>query len=296
MPVRSMTGFGRAQRRGKEHAVVVEVRSLNHRFLDISVQLPREIPQTWEMKVRDMARKRVRRGRIDVYVALEAVSGAGVRPRIDRALAQQYYDFLKELGQTHDLAFDVSMCDLITLPGVIELEEDVPEPRDIEEMFNEAVRGALDQVVEMRVTEGAEIQERLHELSARFTSRLTRLEEAAPDVGRKRYQAVVDKVRSLLLEEVSSIEDLDIQGEVALAVQRTSIQEELDRLRSHLNQFNSALIDSDGGGRRIEFVVSEMLRETNTVAAKIADAQLNEAAIEMKSILEDVREQVRNIE
>lgn len=296
MPVRSMTGFGRAERRGGDHTVVVEVRALNHRYLDISVQLPREIPQTWEVKVRDMTRKRARRGRIDVHVALEPVSGGGIRPRIDRSLVQQYHDSLKELGQTHGIAYDVSIHDLAMLPGVIELEEDVPEPGDIEELFNAAVRDALDGVVDMRITEGAEIEERLHELSDGFTSGLTRLEEAAPDVHRRRYQAVVDKVRSLLAEEVSSIEDLDIEGEVALVVQRASIQEELDRLRSHLNQFRSGLSDSDGGGRRIEFLVSEMLRETNTIAAKIADAELNEIAIEMKSLLEDMREQVRNIE
>lgn len=243
-----------------------------------------------------MIRARARRGRVDVHVTLEAVSGGGIRPRIDRSLVQQYYDFLKELGQTHDLAFDLSISDLVMLPGVVELEEDVPEPREIEELFDVAVRDALDQVVAMRITEGAEIEERLHELRGRFTSGLIRLEEAAPDIQRKRYQAVVDKVKNLLAEEISSIDDLDIQGEVALAVQRASIQEELGRLRSHLNQFGSGLTNSDGGGRRIEFVVSEMLRETNTVAAKIADAELNEVAIEMKSILEDMREQVRNIE
>ncbi|MFO8059076.1 MAG: YicC/YloC family endoribonuclease [Bacillota bacterium] len=296
MAILSMTGFGRTEKRASDLTLVMEMKTLNHRYLDISVSLPRMIPQAWEMDVRRAVEHRLRRGRVDFSVNLETGAGGNWRPRVDTALAGEYHESLKELCEEQGLVFDLSLPLLISLPGVVEVEEISPDLRDLKAVFDAALAEVMDQVVEMRSVEGADLGRKLGRLLEDFEANLARVETAAPGVEKRRFEAVLRRVRQLLDEEAVVPDELDIRGEVALAVQRTSISEEMARLRSHVQQFRGTLTDGEGSGRKLEFLAGEMSRETNTVAAKISDAALSGVAIEMKRILEDVREQLRNIE
>ena len=296
MPLNSMTGFGRRENTSAHLTLVMEMRTLNHRYLDISINLPREIPQTWENEIRGAVEEKIRRGRVDLVVNLDARGSGSRRPRVDTALAGDYYRFLKELSEAHDLPFELALRDLVSLPGVVEVEDIAFDLDALRGMFDDGLAEVIDQVVGMRLREGRALGGILGDLLEDFGAHLAQIEASVGEVERRRFEAVVRRVRQLVNDEGISRDDLDLRNEVALAVQRTSISEETARLRSHVEQFSEGLAGDGALGRKLEFLAGEMVRETNTVAAKVSDAELNQVAINMKNLLEDIREQVRNIE
>ncbi len=296
MTLMSMTGFGRAEQSEGAYTAVTEVKTLNHRYLDVSVHLSSGISPEWEVEARRQVEQTFRRGRVEVFITLEARPEATQQLCVDRSVARQYYEYLKELSDIHNLAFDLSAAQLAQLPGVAHLQEVFPEPHEIESLLRSCLSAGLDEAATMRRNEGATLQDRLQALLTAFSDSVSQVRESAAEVEKRRYEALVERVRHLLEEELQSVEELDIRSEVALAVQRTSVVEEIGRLDSHVDQFAAELAADRGSGRKLEFLAGEMLRETNTVAAKVADAELSEVALHMKTTLEDIREQVRNIE
>ncbi len=296
MSLMSMTGFGRAEESEGAYTAAAEVKTLNHRFLDVSVHLSSAIPTEWEVLGRRLVERAFRRGRVEVFLTLETHPEVAQGLSVDRSLAREYYEYLKELSEIHNLAFDLTASQMARLPGVVHLQEVFPEPHEIESLLRSCLSAALEEAEHMRREEGNTLQERLRSLLEEFSRAVEQVRESAPEVERRRCEAVIQRVRQLLAEELRSVEDLDIRSEVALAVQRTSVVEEIGRLESHIEQFASELSGEKGSGRKLEFLAGEMLRETNTVAAKVADSDLSAVALRMKTALEDIREQVRNIE
>lgn len=296
MSLNSMTGFGRLEKTAANLNLVMEMRTLNHRYLDISVSLSRQIPQTWENEIRGAVEEKIRRGRVDLTVNLEVRGSGSRRPRVDTALAGDYYRFLKELSEAHGLPFELALRDLVSLPGVVEVEDIPPDLDALRGMFDDALAEVIDQVAGMRLREGRALGRILGDLLEDFGAKLGKIEESVGEVESRRFEAIARRVRQLLDDEGISADDLDLRNEVALAVQRASIREETARLRSHVEQFGDVLAGAGASGRKLEFLAGEMVRETNTVAAKVSDAELNQVAINMKNLLEDIREQVRNIE
>ncbi len=292
----SMTGFGRADHSSNGVELTIEIRTVNHRFLEVFVHLPEETPRMIEKVIRDEVADSLDRGRVDVHADLNIFAADGQCVRIDRNLVQQYHSSLKELASSHDLEVAASIFDLVQLPGVVQIQKRELVASQLQEAFAAATRGALQQVMQARQEEGGRLSEALRQLSYDFEQSLTCLQSRAPDIERKRYRQLVEKVEALLAEEDLTAGHLDVSGEVAMAVQKTSVTEELDRLDSHLKRLRRLLDEGGVVGRQLQFVAQEMWRETNTVSAKVADANLSEVAIKMKNILEDVREQVRNIE
>ncbi|MFO7942552.1 MAG: YicC/YloC family endoribonuclease [Bacillota bacterium] len=290
----SMTGFGSASGTFNSTTLDVEIRTLNHRFLEVFVHLAPDLPREWEALCRKQIEKRLVRGRVDVYIEARTPPEESRVPRVDTSLAEAYHIALKELAETRHLPLVLDTLDLAKLPGVLELQEPQWDLARAESTFLETLDRAVAEVLSMRQSEGESLGEAVGSLLEAFREDVDIIEGRIPELERHRYQVILERVEALL--ERTETEVPDIVGEVALMAQRASISEELDRLKSHLEQIQDILQEEGPVGRRLDFLVGEMGRESNTIAAKIDDADLNRIALRMKAHLEDMKEQARNIE
>ncbi|MDR7556743.1 MAG: YicC/YloC family endoribonuclease [Armatimonadota bacterium] len=289
-----MTGFGAAAVSVPGGRLAVEMRSINHRFSEIQIRLPRELAGL-EDRIRALVTARILRGRVEVSVTRE---DAGRRARVVRAdvdLAAAYARALRDLAHAVGAAGEVTIDHLTALPDVIRVDEDRPALDAVWPPLEEAVRTALDALVAMRAAEG-------RRLADDVLARLEVLERAAETVAARSrvvVQAYRDRLRARLGELLGEVpvDEARIAMELAIVADRADITEELVRLRSHLAQFRETVLGEDGAlGRKLEFLLQEMGREVNTLGAKANDLEITRQVIAMKAELESLREQVQNVE
>jgi len=293
----SMTGFGRASMRLGSLGFDIEVRSVNHRHLDARVRVPR-ILSTCEADLRARVQQRISRGKLDLAIATSEDSPVSARVLIDRGVAEEYGRVARELACIDGVEGDLSVDTLIGLPGVARLAE--PE-LPVDELLDALLAGvdqALDALVAMRASEGKAIERDL-------TSRLDRVESLADSI-EGRSGLVCDAVRDRLRKrteqlrlETGLLDEARLHQEIVMAADRLDVTEEIVRLRSHIDQFReivqAAGVDAPVG-RRLEFLLQELGRETNTIGSKGSDAPIAHDVVELKAELERIREQVLNIE
>lgn len=289
-----MTGFGAAAVSGPGGRLAVEMRSVNHRFSEIQIRLPRDLAGL-EDRVRAVVQGRILRGRVEVSVTRE---DSGRRTRVVRAdteLAAAYAQALRELARTVGAAGDLTIDHLAALPDVVRVEEDRPEVDAVWPALEDAVRAAADALVAMRAAEGRRLAD---DLLARLDA-LGQAAEAIAARSRLVVEAYRDRLRTRLAELLGDVpvDEARIATELAVVAERSDITEELVRFRSHLAQFRDTVLREDGAlGRKLEFILQEMGREVNTVGAKANDLEITRQVIAMKAELESLREQVQNIE
>ncbi|MDR7593613.1 MAG: YicC/YloC family endoribonuclease [Armatimonadota bacterium] len=292
-----MTGYGAAEPSADGGRWWVEVRSTNHRFLEVVVRLPRELGAL-EDRVRAAVAERVRRGRVEVLVREDS----GLRPReavVDTELARRYADALERLRRELGLAEPVTLGALLALPEVVRLEEARPDPEATWEALHPVLQRALERLVDMRTKEGGRLAADLRDRLARLESWVERVAQRAEELPRAYAQRLRQRVAELLrsLEVDQPPDEARLALEVAAFADRCDVREELVRLRSHLEEARALLEGPDGSvGRKLEFLLQEMQREVNTVGSKAADLEVTRAVVEMKSELEAIREQVQNVE
>jgi uncharacterized protein (TIGR00255 family) len=291
--IASMTGYGRAEARGSRLAVLVESRSLNHRFLEIGVKLPRGL-SAHEAEIRQLAQSRLARGRLDVGVTLRRVGGSPNTVRTDLALAGEYVRAARALGDALGVGGQLGLAELLRLPGVVAVEEAEEDDGETALLLKDAVQTALDELVRMRQTEGAA-------LATDLGSHLDALERWASDTGALlpvAVRRVQDRLRArihALLEEAPADPGRVVQ-EAAMLAARSDVAEELARLVSHCGQFRALLAGGGSVGRQLDFLLQEMHREVNTIASKADDAEMVARVLEGRTVVERLREQVQNVE
>jgi uncharacterized protein (TIGR00255 family) len=289
-----MTAYGRAEYQHEDMLFVAEVRSLNHRYRDIILRIPKPY-QLLDEDLRGIIAERVRRGRIEVAIQMERTGEESPYDlELNAPLVASYLGIFKRLSEEFGLERDVSADRLCQMKDVILLS---PRPVDLERVrpgFSEALRRAMDSLDEMREREGRAIE-------ADFQKRLARLEGDAEEI-HERAPLLIDAYRERLrgnmermLQEVS-VDEARLAQEVAFFAERSNITEELVRLRSHLDQFRAYLNGEGALGRRLDFLIQEMHREVNTLSSKASDSQVSARVVEMKAELEKLREQVQNVE
>jgi uncharacterized protein (TIGR00255 family) len=292
-----MTGYGAAEQHTDGGRWWVEVRSTNHRFLEVVVRLPRELGAL-EDRVRAAVAQRVRRGRVEVLVREDG----GQRPReavVDTELARRYARALEDLREELALEERLTLSALLALPDVVRVEEARRDADAAWEDLRPVLERALDGLVQMRTSEGrrlaGDLQERVARLE-RWVEQVARRAEELPRAYAERLrQRVADLLQALGVEGLP--DEARLAMEVAAFADRCDVREELVRLRSHLQEVRTLLQAEDGAvGRKLEFLLQEMQREVNTVGAKAADLEVARAVVEMKSELEAIREQVQNVE
>jgi len=291
--MRSMTGFGTAAADTTWGRISVEMRSLNHRFTEVLVRLPRDLAPL-EDRVRGLVQRGIQRGRVEVTVSRENQSGRSRAVRADLALAREYLAATRQLKRALRLRGDVTLQQLLDFPEIVRLEETREDAEGLWGDLETIVGAALDGLLRMRAEEGGRLAADTGERIARVEALLGQvLERAVQVVGE--YTVRLRQRLAELLGEVP-LDEARLAAELALFAERSDITEELTRLRSHLSQFRETMTGEGAVGRKLEFLLQEMGRETNTIGAKANDLEISRAVIAVKSELESLREQVQNVE
>lgn len=292
--IKSMTGFGRGEYSDDKRNVVVEIRSVNHRYCDIHVKMPRRYVFA-EDKVKNLIKETARRGKIEVSVMVENIGDADVSIRLNTAVAKQYYENLKMLSDELELAGDITLEYIAALPDVIKAIPDVEDEDEVTEAVLKAVSAAMEGFEAMRMTEGAKLAEDLINRGDIIRSYVDQITERAPKLQQIYASRLVDRINELLGDNVQIPEDR-IAMEAAIFADKSNITEELVRLDSHMLQLKKIIESDSPEGKKLDFLVQEMNREANTIGSKANDLDITSIMLEIKSEVEKIREQVQNIE
>ena len=291
--VRSMTGFGRGEvsRDGKEFTV--EIKTVNHRYLDIFIKMPRQI-SFLEDRVRELVSKAISRGKIDVYITYANYGDDSRQVTIDEQLAKAYISALEELRDRFSLADDISVSLLSKCPEVLKVEQVEEDGEQLWEILKTALDDAVASLIRMREIEGEAMKKALLERADAIEVVIGKIEARAPEVPREYKTKLAERISDLLEQQVA--DESRIAMEVALFADRCSIDEELVRLKSHFGQMRQILDMDQPVGRKLDFLVQEMNREINTIGSKANDLEITRYVVDVKSEIEKIREQVQNIE
>lgn len=292
--LRSMTGFGSAGRSAAGYRLQADVKSVNHRYLEIGVRMPRE----W-LHLEDALKKRIqreiKRGRIDVFVTIEREGAANRTIEVDWAMAEAYAEAARRLKERLGLAGEPELQDFLLLPDLIAVREAAADGREqAEGELLLCLDDALRQLVSMRETEGAALAADLDKRLRIMREHHAKAAAIAPQVAEEYRTKLAARIRELLGSV--PLDENRLAMEVAVFAERSSIDEELTRLASHLAQFAQLLDSDEPAGRKLDFLIQEMNREVNTIGSKANQSDLSATVVEMKAELEKIREQVQNLE
>ena len=291
--MRSMTGFGRGESDNGALKIVVEVKAVNHRYSEITVKQPRQF-LALEDKMKKVVGEYIERGKVDVFVRTQELADAEKPVQIDQKRALAYHDALKDLAEALGTTYHVDPFRLMTLPEVIVKEESEPDMKALWPVMEAALRQAMDNHIAMRDQEGAHIEENLREKVAGLQHLATQVADRSPVVLVEYKEKLESRIAELLANATVDAERL--AQEVAYFAEKSCIDEELVRLQSHFEQFYTIADQKGSIGRKLDFLIQEMNRETNTIGSKANDLEIGRLVVEMKSELEKVREQIQNIE
>ena len=292
--VKSMTSFGRARsEEGRNRLFSIEMKSVNHRYLDMNIRMPKSIFPL-EEKIRKLISARLNRGKVDVYINLKNFSNGGEVATLNETLAKSYFECLNKIAEELSIENDVTTTKIARFPDVISIEE---KEENIDEIFEEIkvlIEASLDKMVEMRVREGEKLKEDILGKLQVIEELVFNIEEIA-DLIPKQYKIKLEE-RIKELTKGIEIDENRIATEIAIFADKATVDEEIIRLRSHISQMRSTLNLDEPIGRKLDFIVQEMNREANTIASKSNDMKMTNIVIDIKNIIEKIREQVQNIE
>lgn len=291
--IKSMTGFGRAKCEYEGREYNVEIKSVNHKYSDVSIKIPRQISYL-EEKVRKEILTKVARGKIDVFITLQDYSEKGKNIKINKELAKVYISQLRELAEETGITANIDVIDISKFPEVLNISNE-----DNEEIYWDELRGvldtALDNFVAMRETEGNKICDDLKVRMERIKEKVSKISSYSAGLVEEYIVKLNTRVKELMSTDV--IDENRLAQEIVIFSDKSSIQEELTRLDSHISQFLDLLSNGNSPvGKKLDFIIQEMNREVNTIGSKANSTKISEGVIELKTEIEDVREQIQNIE
>ena len=290
----SMTGFGRGEYKDDNYHFLVECKTINHKYADINIRLPRKL-SFLEDKARILIKDYIKRGRVDLYIKLDLLGSEDVNLKFDEELATQYMSILKQIKDKFDVVDDISVMNIAKFPDVIKTEEKEDDEDKLWSMLKVALENALLKLKEMRSDEG-------RKLAMDIQNRCDLLKNYIEDIEKYSYNVVIDYKEKLknrisdILENPSIIDENRLAQEVAIYADKSSITEEIVRFKSHIEQLKNTVVKNESIGRKIDFLIQEMNRETNTIGSKSSDLNITNLVVEVKSELEKIREQIQNIE
>ena len=293
--IKSMTGFGRAEYTDGKRNITVEIKSVNHRYSDISVKMPRRYSFA-EDRVKAVVKSRLKRGKVDVSIMVENITENDINIKLNEPIARQYFDNLKTLQDNFDLSGEITLRLLATMPDVMKAIPDVDDEEEIAKAILVPVEEAAVNLEKMRAVEGEKLAEDLLGRGETIKGILDKIAERAPGVVVDYTAKLRDRITELLAGN-ATIPEERILTEAAIFADKCAIDEEITRLNSHLIQLKK-IIDSpnDAEGKKLDFLVQEMNREANTIGSKANDITITNYMLEIKSEIEKIREQVQNVE
>ena len=291
--VRSMTGYGRSQDTINGYSVVVEIKSVNHRYFEYSSRLPRGYGFL-DDKLKLYMQQRISRGKVDVFVQIHAVETVGSEVVVDHGLAEGYLAALKALSERYDLRDDVSATVLSRYPDVLTVRQAEVDENVVWSAVQPVLDTALTRFVEMRQIEGARMREDVLSRAATIRKAVAVVEAQSPETVRAHMEKVENRIRELL--NGVPVDEARLLNEAAIFADKVAVAEETVRLNSHLDQLDQLLSSDDAVGRKLDFLVQEINRETNTIGSKCSDLNLTRIVVDIKAEIEKIREQIQNIE
>ena len=292
--IRSMTGYGRTESGAAGSRLVIEVRSLNNRYLDIQIKMPRGLA-VLESRVKKAVQERFSRGRFEAFISRSNDHDRGDRLAVNEPLVEQYIGILKDLKTRYGLSGEVELSLVAGLSDVITMTDAREDPEALWQILSAGLAQALDDLERMRGEEGAQLVKDIRERLETITRAIRAISSQVPVTVENARKRMMDSLTRILQEQP---EPVRVAQEIAILAERTDVTEELTRLGSHMTQFHSLLNSAahDTVGRKLDFLIQEMGREVNTIASKAMDAQISLDVVNVKSELEKIREQVQNIE
>lgn len=291
--IKSMTGFGRNEVSEAERKFTIEMKAVNHRYLDVNIKMPKKL-NFFESAIRNLLKEYMQRGKVDIFISYEDLTENKVSIKYNGDIAAEYMKYLKQIGEDFSLDMDIRVSTLSRYPEVFTMEEQNIDEKEIWKLLEKGLRGAAEHFVAARIKEGENLKTDLVNKLDGMLEHVSYIEERSPQIIAQYKEKLELKIRDLL--EDSKIDDSRLLMEVTLFADKVSVDEEIVRLKSHIETTKSILLKGGESGRKLDFIAQEMNREANTILSKANDLAISNRAIELKADIEKVREQIQNIE
>lgn len=291
--IKSMTGFGRCEVSENNRKFTVEMKSVNHRYLDAGIKMPKKL-NFFEAAIRTLLKDYIQRGKVDIFITCEDYTQKNVSIKYNRDIAAEYLNYLKQMAEEFSLEKDIRVSSLSRYPEVFIMEEQSMDEEEIWKSLEKALRGAAETFVESRIREGENLKNDLIDKLDGMLERVAFIEKRSPQILAEYRQKLEDKVRELLQD--TKVDENRLLMEVTIFADKACVDEETVRLKSHIETTRSTLLAGGTMGRKLDFIAQEMNREANTILSKANDLEIAGCAIELKTEIEKVREQIQNIE
>ncbi len=291
--IKSMTGFGRCEVAENSRKFTVEMKAVNHRYLDVNIKMPKAL-NFFESAIRSELKNYISRGKVDVFITYEDLSEKTATVRYNREVAAEYLKHLRQMSEDFGLDCDIRVSTLSKYPEVFTMEEVDADEEELWKELQKAVSGAAKMFVETRITEGENLRSDLIDKLNGMLKLVDFISERSPKIIAEYRQKLEDKVRELLAD--STVDEGRLLTEVTIFADKVCVDEEIVRLRSHIETTKNTLTEGGSIGRKLDFIAQEMNREANTILSKANDLEISNCAIELKTEIEKVREQIQNIE
>lgn len=290
--IKSMTGYGKSSLAVNSREYQVEIKTVNHKYIDTNIKMPRIISYL-EDDVRKMISSKIKRGKVDVFISFENYSKDGNGVKINTELAKIYIENMKKLAQEENISANIEVTDITKMPDVLTIKSDFDE-KQIKEELLQVVENAINQLIIMRENEGKKIFE---DINARISLVNDKIQEIF-SLSTGLIEEYVVKLETRI-KEILKTEELDksrLMQEVVIYADKCSVEEEITRMKSHISQLKNLVQSNEPTGKKMDFLIQEMNRETNTIGSKANNLEITNRVVDIKTILEDIREQIQNIE
>lgn len=291
--IKSMTGFGRSEIVKGNRKISVEIKSVNHRYLEAGIKMPKKL-NVFESRMRDLLKKYATRGKIDIFINYEDDSENQVNLKFNQNIADEYMAIFNNMSEKYNLKNDMTVGGLARFPEVITMDEVQEDEEELWHFIEEAMKAALEQFVNTRILEGENLKKDLLGKLEHMEELVAFVEKRSPEIMKEYRSKLESKVKELLGD--TTIDESRIATEVIIYADKICVDEETVRLRSHIEHARKCLNEDGGIGRKMDFIAQEMNREANTTLSKANDIEISNAAIDLKTEIEKVREQIQNIE
>lgn len=291
--IKSMTGFGRCEVAEGSRKFTVEMKSVNHRYLDVNMKMPKKL-NFFESAIRSELKNYISRGKVDLFITYEDFSENNSIVRYNKELAEEYLTYLRQMAEDFGLDDDIRVSTLSKYPEVFTMEEQNVDEEELWKELQKAIRGAAEMFVQTRIVEGEHLRDDLIEKLDGMLKLVDFISERSPQIITEYKNKLEEKVRELLAD--TAVDEGRLLTEVTIFADKVCVDEEIVRLRSHIETTRKTLLEGGSIGRKLDFIAQEMNREANTILSKANDLEISNCAIELKTEIEKVREQIQNIE
>ena len=291
--IKSMTGFGRCEIAEADRKITVEMKSVNHRYLDVTIKMPKKL-NFFEAAIRTELKNYMQRGKVDLFITYEDFTESNVCVKYNKELAAEYMQYFDRMAEDFSLDNDIRVSTLARFPEILTMEEQTVDEEQLWKLLDKALKGAAENLVETRIREGENLR---NDLIAKLEGMLAHVDfitERSPEIIEEYKEKLTKKVEELLSDK--QVDESRLLMEVTIFADKVCVDEELVRLCSHITATRDALLAGGSIGRKLDFIAQEMNREANTILSKSSDLEISNRAIELKTEIEKVREQIQNIE